>query len=123
MIAKCFQRLRSQSGSVTAEAALSISMIVVAGFCMVQVFGFAFQYQRLQTLAQESSRAAASLADPIILEKEVSDLVESAGKDISLDFDWQPNLVSVKLTEPTFGVIKFFTDSLEVSATAPRWSG
>lgn len=123
MIQVWFQRLRSATGSVTAEAALSISMLVVTGFCVVQVFGFATQFQRLQTIAQESSRTAASLADPVDLEKQISEFVHAVDKNILVKIIWEEKVVSVKLIQPTFGLVRHFKDSIEVSASAPRWSG
>jgi Flp pilus assembly protein TadG len=73
MKGKWFLRLRSDSdsGSITAETAISISFLLICGFALVQVLTFAMQFQRLQTLAQESSRVAASLENPMILEKQI----------------------------------------------------
>ena len=116
-------RLRSSSGSITAEAAISISFLVVCGFVLIQMFGFALQYQRLQTLAQESSRVAASLEDPLVLEKQITDFLYKIDPNIETSFDWQTSKVTVKLQEPTAGIAGVFRKYVESSATAPRWSG
>ncbi len=116
-------RLRSDSGSVTAETAISISFLVVCGFALVQVLTFAMQYQRLQTLAQESSRVAASLDNPRSLEILVTDYLINIDSDIEAKFKWSDQSVEVFLKEPTTGVISAFHEFVEASASAPRWSG
>ena len=118
-----FLRLRSDSGSITAETAISISFLVVCGFALVQVLTFAMQYQRLQTLAQESSRVAASLDDPHNLEQQIFEYLNNIDSDIEAKFNWSENNVEVILKEPTFGMISSLHDFVEASATAPRWSG
>ncbi|MCX6402556.1 MAG: hypothetical protein NT032_01220 [Actinobacteria bacterium] len=120
---KWFLRLRSDSGSITAETAISISFLLICGFALVQVLTFAMQFQRLQTLAQESSRVAASLENPMILEKQILLFLKNINPDIDAKFDWQKPEVTVKLREPTYGLVSGLYKYVEASASAPRWSG
>lgn len=98
-------------------------MIVVAGLFMVQALGLTVQFHRLQALAQESSRTAAALSDPLLLENEVTEFVRTLDPSILVSFQWQEDLVTVKLKQPTYGVSNFFISALSAQATAPRWSG
>lgn len=118
-----FLRFQSDTGSITAETAISISFLILCGFVLAQTLTFAIQYQRLQTLAQESSRVAASLEDPAILEKNISQFLFKIDPAIKVGFSWQESQVTVILQEPTSGLISSFRKVLEASATAPRWSG
>jgi hypothetical protein len=118
-----FLRFRSQSGSVTAETAISIAFIVFAGFVLISCLGFAMQFQRLQTLAQESSRTAASLENPLLLETQIKDLLHGVNPKVSVKFDWQTQYVTVVLSEPTSGLVNILKKEIEIAASAPRWSG
>ncbi len=118
-----FLRLKSDTGSITAETAISISFLIVCGFVLAQALTFAIQYQRLLTLAQESSRVAASLDDPAVLEKNISQFLFNIDPAIKVGFSWQESQVTVILQEPTSGLISSLRKILKASATAPRWSG
>jgi len=118
-----FLRFKSQTGSITAETAISICFVVLAGSILISCLGFAMQYQRLQSLAQESSRTAASLEDPTLLEKQVSDFVFEVNPEIKVKFVWKTDFVTVTLKEPTRGLLHYVKKEIEISASAPRWSG
>lgn len=120
---KRFLRVDSDSGSITAEAAVAISIIAVFGLGLIQILTFAMQFQRLQTLAQESSRVAASLGDPALLEMELKDFLFEIDPDISMSVSWEDSDVQVTLQEPTTGVASQFLKVVEATATSPRWSG
>jgi hypothetical protein len=120
---KRFLRVDSDSGSITAEAAVAISIIAVFGLGLIQILTFAMQFQRLQTLAQESSRVAASLGDPALLEMELKDFLFEIDPDISMSVSWEDSQVQVTLQEPTTGVASQFSKVVEATATSPRWSG
>lgn len=120
---KRFLRVDSDSGSITAEAAVAISIIAVFGLGLIQILTFAMQFQRLQTLAQESSRVAASLGDPALLEMELKDFLFEIDPDISMSVSWEDSQVQVTLQEPTTGVASQFLKVVEATATSPRWSG
>jgi hypothetical protein len=81
------------------------------------------QFQRLQTLAQESSRVAASLENPMILEEQILLFLKNINPDIDTKFDWQKLEVTVKLREPTSGLVAGLHKFVEASASSPRWSG
>lgn len=118
-----FLRFKSNTGSITAETAISISFLLVCGFVLIQTLTFVIQYHRLQTLAQESSRVAASLDDPAILEKNISQFLFNINPAIKVGFNWQESQVTVILQEPTSGLISNLREVVKTSATAPRWSG
>jgi hypothetical protein len=118
-----FLRFKSNTGSITAETAISISFLLVCGFVLIQTLTFVIQYHRLQTLAQESSRVAASLDDPAILEKNISQFLFNINPAIKVGFNWQESQVTVILQEPTSGLISHLREVVKTSATAPRWSG
>ncbi len=122
MIQKWFLRLQRENGSVTAETAISLAFLITAGVVLVQVLAFAMQFQRLQTLAQESSRVAASLEDPKILENEITGFIRNIDSEIKVIFDWQNSDVKVTLTQPTSGIVSQLREVVSASATAPRWN-
>jgi Flp pilus assembly protein TadG len=114
--------IKSERGSITAETAISIAFIIFAIFIAVNILLFAMQYQRLLSLAQESSRAAASMADPRLLENQISDFISSIDSDIAIDFQWETEQIKITLTEPTGGFVHLLHRHLSVDAKAPRWS-
>ena len=122
MIQKRFLRLRNENGSVTAETAISLAFIIVAGVVLVQVLVFAMQFQKLQALAHESSRVAASLEDPKILENQITSFIGNIDSDIHVTFDWRNSDVKVTLTQPTSGIVSQLHEVVSASATAPRWN-
>lgn len=122
MIQKRFLRLQRENGSVTAETAISLAFLIAAGVVLVQVLAFAMQFQKLQTLAQESSRVAASLEDPKILENEITGFIRNIDSEIKVIFDWQNSDVKVTLTQPTSGIVSQLREVVSASATAPRWN-
>jgi hypothetical protein len=118
-----FLRFRDSTGSITAETAISIIFLAFAGFALMSALSFAIQYQRLQTLAQEASRTAASLEDPHLLEIQIKGFLESVSPDIGVRFDWQTDYVTVTLEERAKGLLNIYREEIDVSASAPRWSG
>ena len=113
---------RNETGSVTAETAISITFLIVAVVVAINVLLFAIQYQRLLTLAQESSRAAASLSEPYLLETQIKKFISNIDSDIKVEFSWQPEKVKVTLIQPTKSLVSLLHKELEADATAPRWT-
>ncbi|MEY3697181.1 MAG: hypothetical protein RJA41_831, partial [Actinomycetota bacterium] len=89
----------------------------------ISALSFAMQYQRLQTLAQESSRIAASLESPQLLEVQVNDFVHEVNPNIEIVINWQTDYVTVTLFENTNGLLNFLKNKIEASASSPQWSG
>ena len=115
-------QLNKEDGSITAETAVSIMFIVVAVFAALNVLLFAIQYHRLLALAQESSRVAASMEEPQILENKITEFITNIDPDINVDFLWREDQVEVTLTEPTGPFVKLIRENLSVDASAPRWT-
>lgn len=118
-----FLRLKAESGSISAETAISIGFLFFTGLALISALSFAMQYQRLQTLAQESSRIAASLESPQLLEVQVNDFVHEVNPNIEIVINWQTDYVTVTLFENTNGLLNFLKNKIEASASSPQWSG
>lgn len=113
---------KSERGSITAETAISIMFILVSIFIAINVLLFAMQYQRLLTLAQEGSRTAASMADPRLLEEQVTSFISNIDSEIKTEFLWESDQIKIILTEPTAGLLNLLHKKLSVEATSPRWT-